>query len=99
MASEIPLILLAEPQVASVFMQLYHRVRHVIMVLVHADLQGVIILFADLSLVRGTHRSDTLRMLREVLILAELQLQGRRRATTLVVPLGARPLHVRFCAY
>lgn len=51
MASEKPLILLAEPQVTTIFMQLYHRMRHVIMVLVHADLQGVIVLFADLSLV------------------------------------------------
>ena len=49
--SEELLILLAEPQVTTVFMQLYHRVRHVTMVLVHADLQGVIVLFADLSLV------------------------------------------------
>jgi hypothetical protein len=51
MASEKPLILLTDPQVTSVFMQLYHRVRHIIMVLVHADLQGVIVLFTDLSLV------------------------------------------------
>ena len=41
------------------------------MILVHAGLQGVIVLFADnLILVRGTLRSDTSSMLREVLILA-----------------------------
>ena len=49
--SEELLILLTEPQVTAVFVQLYHRVRHMTMVLVHADLQGVIVLFADLSLV------------------------------------------------
>ena len=49
--SEEFLILLAEPQVTAVFVQLYHRVRHMTMVLVHADLQGIIVLFADLSLV------------------------------------------------
>jgi hypothetical protein len=38
-------------------------------------------------------------MLREVLILAEFELKRRRRTTTLVVPMGARPFHVRFCAY
>lgn len=81
-------------------MQLYHRVRHVIMILVHAGLQGVIVLFADnLILVRGTLRSDTSSMLREVLILAELELQRRRRAITLVVSMRVRPFHVRFCEY
>jgi hypothetical protein len=52
----------------------YHGMWHVVLVLIHADLERIVVLLTDLSFVSGAHRPQVAWVVWQVIVLAELEL-------------------------